>query len=252
MPDTFAITIIFIVIATAIAAFVRRVRRDKCLKDFAGYTVTLEPINGATDRGRLHVENTGLVFRYTQAIESETGQIRSSRLVYKAEYGTIYALVRFHENLSEENRTKRQRDLERTYHPSLEMRFKRRTLNVFKTIRDSIAEVVTLLLAQVKKTPGAGKVLAGQDKYVNQMQQEALGAVGTSYEPLLEPYIGHRVLVEVKARDQQRELSGILKEYTAEFIEIMDVDYSLTPEQTHSKADLILPRTHATVRHLAE
>ena len=112
--------------------------------------------------------------------------------------------------------------------------------------------MVTLLLAQVKKTPGAGRVLTGQDKYMSQMQQEALSVVGTSYEPLLEPYIGHQVLVEVKARDQRRELRGILKEYTAEFIEIMDVDYAPTPEEPKRKADMILPRTHSVVRHLAE
>jgi len=32
MPDTFAIPVIFIVVATGVAAFVRRIRRDKCLR----------------------------------------------------------------------------------------------------------------------------------------------------------------------------------------------------------------------------
>ena len=35
MPDTFAITIIFIIIVTVIAAFVRGRSRDKCMKDFS-------------------------------------------------------------------------------------------------------------------------------------------------------------------------------------------------------------------------
>ena len=126
------------------------------------------------------------------------------------------------------------------------------TVHIFKTIRDSIAEVIALLMTQVKKSPGAGKVLASQDKYVTQMQQQALGVVGTSYEPLLEPNIGHLVLVEVTARDQRCELYGILKKYTADFIEIMDVDYTATPEQVSRKADISIPRTHGVVRHLAE
>ena len=250
--DTFGITVIFIFIATGIAAFVRRIRRDKCLTDFKDYVVTIEAINGDTDQGRLHVENTGLAFRYNQQTQTAEGLLRTSRLLYKGEFNTLYALVRFHDQLGDENRKRRLRELERTYHPNFRRRLKRKILNVFKSIRDSIGEVVTLLLAQVKKTPGAGRVLTGQDKYMSQMQQEALSVVGTSYEPLLEPNIGHQVLVEVKARDQRRELRGILKEYTAEFIEIMDVDYAPTPEEPKRKADMILPRTHSVVRHLAE
>jgi hypothetical protein len=252
MPDTFAITVIFIVVATGIAAFVRRIRRDKCLKDFQGYIVTLKDVNGNMDQGRLHVENTGLAFRYSRPSQTEDGQMRTGRLLYKAEYSSLYALVRFHDDLDGANRRKRQRDLERTYHPHLGRRWRRKILNVFKTIRDSIGEVVTLLLAQVKKSPGAGRVLAGQDKYISQMQQEALGMVGASYEPLLEPCIGHQVLVEVTARDSRHELRGILKDYSAEFVEIMDVDYAPDPERPPRKADLILPRSHGVVRYYAE
>lgn len=252
MPDTFAITVIFIVVATGVAALVRRIRRDKCLKDFQGHIVTLEEIGGNTDQGHLHVENTGLAWRYAQEHRPEGGPVRTGSLLYKAEYSRLYALVRYHDDLDEEHRHARQRDLERTYHPNLGRRWRRKALNVFKTIRDSISEVVTLLLAQVKKSPGAGRVLTGQDRYVAQMQQEALGVAGTSYEPLLEPCIGHQVLVEVSAHDPPLELRGILKEYTADFLEIMDVDYTPDATQPQRKADLIMPRSHAIVRFYAE
>ena len=42
MPDTFAITIIFIVLSTVVAAFFRGRSRDKCLKDFSNNVVTVE------------------------------------------------------------------------------------------------------------------------------------------------------------------------------------------------------------------
>ncbi|MFC1766917.1 hypothetical protein ACFL6U_33185 [Planctomycetota bacterium] len=252
MNDTFGITVIFIVIATGVAAFVRRIRRDKCLKDFEDFLVTLEETGGSSDQGRLHVENTGMALTYVHLKDSSEGHPRRSRLVYKSEYGALYALIRYHDELSEANREKRAQDLERTYHPGFRRRLRRRTLNVFKTIRDSISEVVSLLLAQVKKSPGAGKMLAGQDKYVGQMQKEALDVVGTSYEPLLEPYIGHQVLLEITAREQRRELRGILKDYSADFIEVMDVNYTMIPDETARIADLIIPRAHGVVRHLAE
>ena len=62
MPDTFAITIIFIILSTVVAAFVRRKSRDKCLKDYLHDLVTLEETTGKIIRGKLRVENTGLEF----------------------------------------------------------------------------------------------------------------------------------------------------------------------------------------------
>ncbi|MCH7658266.1 MAG: hypothetical protein IIB05_08115 [Bacteroidetes bacterium] len=46
MPDTFAVIIIFIILSTVVAAFVRRRSRDKCLKDFLHDLVTLEKTTG--------------------------------------------------------------------------------------------------------------------------------------------------------------------------------------------------------------
>ena len=86
-------------------------------------------------------------------------------------------------------------------------------------------EVVNMLISQAKKATPAGTVLSSQDKYVSQMKQELMGSVGTSFEPLLEKYIGHKVVLELIKGDKILEYCGVLKEYTAEFIEIMDVDY---------------------------
>ena len=63
--NPFVITVIFIVVSTVVAAFIRRVRRDKCLKDFTGDMVTLEEVDGDLICGKLAVENTGLEFVYS-------------------------------------------------------------------------------------------------------------------------------------------------------------------------------------------
>ena len=57
MPYT-AITIVFIAVAAAVAAFVRKRSRDKCLRDFEDNMVTLEEASGKIVWGRLRVENT--------------------------------------------------------------------------------------------------------------------------------------------------------------------------------------------------
>jgi hypothetical protein len=113
-------------------------------------------------------------------------------------------------------------------------------------------EVVNLLMSQAKKATPAGAVLASQDKYVSRMKQDLISSAGTSYEPLLEQYIGHKVVLEMIAGDKLCEYRGILKDYTADFIEIMDIDYEQAEAGSAKKADLVIPRKHGLVRHFAE
>ena len=252
MPDTFAITVIFIVLATLVAAFIRRRSRDKCLKDFSQTMTTLEKTDGKIIWGKLNVENTGLEFVYPVKHKDKDGHDETSYILYKYEYSNIAALIRYHDELSERGKTERQKELKRTYHPALLRRLKRKIQNVFKTVRDSVMEIVNMLISQAKKTTPAGAVLTSQDKYVSKMKQELMGSVGTSFEPLLERYIGHRVVLELLKGDKIFEYCGVLKEYTAEFVEIMDVDYKVKEDQSVRKADLVVSRKYGVVRHLGE
>ena len=251
MPYT-AITIIFIVLSTVVAAFIRRRSRDKCLKDFSETIVTLEETGGKIIWGKLNVENTGLEFIYPDRHEDKEGHDETSFILYKYEYPKIAALLRFHDQLSESNKRKREEELNRTYHPGLLRRLKRRIQNAFKTVRDSVMEVLNMLISQAKKASPAGAVLTSQDKYVTQMKQELMGSVGTSFEPLLERYIGHKVVLELAKGDKIFEYCGVLKEYTAEFIEIMDVNYKVKEDEPAKKSDLVVLRKYGVIRHLGE
>jgi len=250
-----ALTIIFIVLSALVAIFVRRVTRDRCLKNFAGNTITLERVDGLTISGKLDVENTGLEFVFSDQEtkrEPAHGPLKTSYLLYKSEYPHIQALVRYHDKLSDKNQRRRERELKRIYHPGPQRRCRRSIKNVFKTLRDSVMEIINIIVSQAQKHGPAGSVMASQDKYVSKMKTSLTGSIGTSYEPLLERYIGHRVVTLVSRGDQTVEYCGILKEYTADFIEVMDVDYATQPEQSPQKADLIIPRTRGIVRHLGE
>jgi len=247
-----ALTIIFIILAAGIGAFVRKRSRDKCLRDFERNMVTLEQTSGKTIWGRLRVENTGLEFVYPEKYKDRQGHDETSYILYKYEYPNIAVVVRFHDELSEQNKRAREKELKRTYHPGFWRRLKRRILNVFRTVRDSVVEIINLLISQAKKATPAGKVLTSQDKYVSQMKQELMTSAGTSFEPLLERYIGHKVVLEMIKGDKILEYCGVLKEYTAEFIEIMDVNYAVKPDQPTRTADLVVPRKLGLIRHLAE
>ena len=252
MPDTFAITIVSIIIFTVFAAFIKGRSKDKCLRDFSQNLITLEEKSGEVTCGNLHVENTGLELVYPAKHRGKSGHDESSYILYKSEYPSIEALIRYHDELSEENKKKRRKDLERTYHPNALRRLNRKIQNFFKTVRDSVMDMVNLLISQAKKASGVGAVMTSQDKYVSQMKQQLAGSLGTAFEPLLERYIGKTVVLELKKGDKIFEYPGVLKEYTAEFIEIMDIDYKAKEDQLARKADLVVPRHSGTIRHLGE
>ncbi|MBE0534279.1 MAG: hypothetical protein IH624_01320 [Phycisphaerae bacterium] len=250
--DPLTVTIIFILVAGSVGAFVRGRRRDKCLKDFAGYLITMEEPSGKRVWGRLRVEATGLELVYAAKHADADGHVEGSFILYKNEFVNVQALLRFHDDLTDGQRRRREMDLKRTYHPGALQRLKRRTMNVFRTIRDSVAEVVNVLLSQAQKRSVGGGILVGQDKYVSQMKDELIASVGTSYEPLLERHIGHVVVVEMVRGNAVREYPGVLKEYTADFVELMDVNYETGEGLPAKKADVIVPRRCAAVRHLGE
>lgn len=252
MLNPVIITILFIVLSTFVGAFIKGRKKDKCLKAFRGFIITLEDVSGKRIWGRLNIEATGMELTYTQPHNDADGHLESSYLLYRYEYGNISALIRYHDYLSEANRKRRDVELEKTYHPGRLRRSRRKIANIFKTVRDSVMEVSNVLLSQAKKTTGAGAVLSTQDKYVSQMKNEVIGSADTSYEPLLERHIGQRVVAEFLHEEQPVEMIGVLKDYTSEFVEMLDVEYWTGTDDKRKKADIILPRKRAVVRHLAE
>ncbi|MFH1360957.1 MAG: hypothetical protein ABIJ41_08025 [Candidatus Omnitrophota bacterium] len=252
MQDTFAITIIFIICSAFIAAFIKGRSKDKCLVEFSGDRVTLEQTSGKTIWGKLIVETTGLEMIYPKAHKDQDGHDETSYILYKGEYPTIQAIIRYHEDLDEKRRLKRDNELKKTYHPNFYRRAKRKMLNLFKTVRDSMMDVVNMVIDLAKKRTPAGALMTSQDKYVSQVKQEMIGFVGTSYEPLLERHIGAKVVLEVNKNGKKYEFVGILKDYTADYIELMDVNYRLSQESPPKKADVVVPRQYTFVRHLGE
>jgi len=214
--------------------------------------VTLEETTGKIVWGRLGVENTGLELTYSAPHKDKSGHIETSYILYKHEYPNIQTLIRYHDELDESSNNQREKELMRAYHPTGLRKLGRRIRNFFGTVRDSVMDVVNLLIGQAQKRAPGGSILTSQNKYVSQMKQELVGSVGTTFEPLLERHIGKKVVFELTKDDKTLEYPGVLKEYSMDFIEIMDVIYRIKEEEPARKADLIILRKHGGVRHLGE
>jgi len=251
MPDTFLLTVIFIVLTTIITAFVKGKSRDRCLIDLSGDEVDLEMISGKNIWGRLIVESTGLEFKYSEPNKDADGHDEYSYLLYKAEYAQIQSIVLYHDKLDKKRKEVRLKEIQKTHNPNFIRRSKRKIRNFFATVRDAILEVINLFVGQAKKFTPAQAVSGGQDKYVNQMKDKLFGLSATAYEPLLEKHIGRKVVLEFLRNSKVEEYVGVLKDYTAEFIEILDVNYKKEGQEIR-KADFVVPRSVGLVKHLAE
>ncbi len=251
MQDTFAITIGLITFFTVVAAFIKGRCRDKCLKDFSHDPVILEEASGCKIKGTLRVENTGFEIVYEKGFRTDKGHLETSYLMYKKEYPNILVLKRRYDELDGKGKKLRDKELAKVYHPGIMRRLKRKVQNVFKTVRDSTIDVINVFIGQAKKIASVGAVMNSQEKYVSKLRQEMVSTIGTAYEPLLERYIGHKVIFHVINGDVTSEHEGVLKEYTAEFIEIMDTDYPVDGESLKG-VDMVIPRAYGIVRHSGE
>jgi hypothetical protein len=251
MPDTFAITIIFIVLSTITGAFIKGRSKDKCLINLSGYPVTLQKADGKTIWGNLRVENSGIELVYSKPHLDEEGHTESSYILYKNEYDQIKTIIRYAGDLDPALAKKREASLEKTKKPNRIFKLSRRIRNFFGTVRDSLMEVVGLAMGRIK-TSTAGQVMQGQDKYVTQMQQQAIGAITNSYEPILERYLGKKIVLSIVEEGKKKEYPGILKEYTTSFIEVMGTRHTRGEGKEPQDADMIVPRTLGIVRHAVD
>lgn len=222
--NAFYLTLLFLLLSTLIGTFISGRKKDKCLKDFSGFHTTLKEKGGKNTWGNLHVEKTGLELLYKDDYIDQD-HVEKSYILYKNEFVNIFILFRFLDELNRNNKQKRDREKNRIYHPSFIRRNLRSLRNIFNTINDRIKEVFSLFMGQMKKAGSVGNVIGGREQYIDRVQTDLTGVVQHAYDPLLEKLIGKKVVFEVNKDGSFIEYVGILKEYTAEFIEFFDVIY---------------------------
>ncbi len=243
--DAFTITIIIIIVTTLIASYIRRITKDKCLKSFEGFTVTIELADRSKYCGKLEVESTGLEVIFREQM-NENDIPKMSHIIYKEEFAGLFGVFRYHDELTKRGVERRTAALKKTYHPTAVRRMKRRIANFFKLVKDSMIEIANTLSGKLKTT-SAGSVLTGNEKYTTKLNQELVNTIDASYDPLLEKYIGNIVVVFIKHPEGLLKLRGVLKEYTQNYVELLDVDYI-----DGRKCDTVFPRRVCDVRGLGE
>ena len=220
---SFFISIGLVFLLGLIGAYLRSMVRDRCLKSWDGFHITVERADGKVIWGVMHLEPSGMELSYLDTIQDEK-HIESTFLIYNSEYKNIQAIYRYADKLSEWGKKQRAQDVEKSFHPGPLRRLGRKMRNFLSTATDSLNEVVGVVLGRVQKS-GSRFMTEKDSATLGKLSGQVIGQTGSMYDPLLERYIGRRVVVELAEGNEVHEHVGIFKNYSADFIELLEVQY---------------------------
>jgi hypothetical protein len=96
--------------------------------------------------------------------------------------------------------------------------------NFLSTATNSLNEVLNVVLGRVQKS--GGRYMTDKDgAAISKLGGQVLGEVGTVHDPMLESLVGQRVVVEWLEENVVHEHVGILQDYSADFLLLLDVQY---------------------------
>ncbi len=227
----FYVTLLFIFLTAIVTAVATKWSRDKCLKFFHRYHVTLERARGQTIWGQLKVFSAGVEVVYDHPFVDPRGRKKTSFMIYQHELEQqVLSLFRYHDELDDAQRQKRDRQVNRTFNPGPIRRLMRGVRNFVNTLRDAFNAAIGAAIGQFQRMNPASAVLNTSAGNVTQIGQTLLGKfAGNAYEPLLEQYIGRPVILDVadpiNPNNATVEYTGYLGDYTQQFIAILNVSH---------------------------
>jgi len=239
----FYLTLLFIFLTAIVTAVLTKNARDKCLKLFHHYHVTLERLRGQTSWGRLRVFSSGVEIVYDHPYVDHRGRRKTSYLMYQQELDQqLLSVLRYHDELDAEHQKLRLKQVHRTFNPGPLKRFARSVRNFVNTLRDAFNAAIGAVVGQYQRMNPSSMIIGSQGQSVTQIGQSLLGRFANAYEPLLEQYIGRAVILDVadpvNPNNATVQYAGYLADYTQQFIAVFNVEHRTAEEATIDLPDV--------------
>ena len=223
MDSSTLLTVLVILAVATLLALVRARRRDRCLKAFDRFPITLATHNQYMTWGKARIHSTGMELTYPSPVVAAEGHLERSLIYYREQYADLHALYRCPEGLTEEDRVRRETLIEQTMHPGILRRLWRWIRNWMGMVRDALLQSVGMIVGVAKARAPAGALIGRHDQQVQSISTEVIQHTGNSFDPLLEQHLFSQVVVQVTGPEgTRRSYCGWLKDYTSDFIEILD------------------------------
>ena len=225
IDNALALTIIIVFLTAIINAFIRQRSKDKCLKDFEGYQVTLHLKNGKTVWGNLKIYSTDLELIYPKAYFDEKNKhFECSYIISNIELDAdLHSIHRYYWDLSKKNEIRRIKSIKKINSQNIFRIILRKTRNIINTLKDAFNKSINAFLGHYTSKIAGGKITGELSQFSN----EIINNVKNSYDSILEKYIGKIIIAEIIDEKGKTEYEGILKDYTAKYIELLNVNYSM-------------------------
>ena len=132
----------------------------------------------------------------------------------------------------------------------------RAALNFYNMLRDAFGQAAQAILGAITKDSSFSKV-KNSDKRMSEMQAGLTELVPNAWEPVLEKYRGHPIVVERKTSTGLIKESGILEDYSSKYLLVREVEVR-EPEllkflednpKLGTKHDLVYSRGTSMIRH---
>ncbi len=228
LGDVFWLTVLIVFVLGIVAAFVRLLQKDKCLKLLDDYHVTYLAGGRRTIWGDLRVSGGGLELVYDAPYRTRRGLAKSTSLIFADELNACVAVCRTVHGLTKKEQRARQKQIRRSFRPGLLRRLARWLRNVINTMRDAFVKALGLVAGQVAKARPVGGAISSQKGQVDELGATLVGVVGNAYEQLLERHIGRPVVLELAhpagADRPPVELPGYLVDYSDRFVAVFNVE----------------------------
>ena len=231
---------------------------DHCLKKFNKSRVVLPNGEGVWESGTLRVFAQGLEIDYEKPREESCGKFESL-VLHPSEVGKINYFLRPAPAPDTRAGVEWGRELERIRKPSFLDRVIRANLNFYNMLRDAFGQASQAILGAISKDSSVGKV-KNADKRAAEIGSGLTELVPNAWEPILEKYRGHQVVVERKCKEGLVKEVGVLEDYSSKYLLVREVvvrDRELLAYLTDNgaaedaKNDFLYARANAVVRHTA-
>jgi hypothetical protein len=219
--ETFWAAIGLLILIAIVVAVVNKRRRDRVLRMFNKYNVSLQRTDGNVVWGSLRVCPQGLEIGFISP--SPVGRyIKHSYLLHEQESNDILAIARWDGAISGKQIHKRFKQIKSRVKPNKLWLLWRCLCNWFNTFRDVFGKLFSMIVGQIAKQRPSASII-GQESTDRVKQWKA-----QNYEPLLERHLGKLVVVEIKIPTpdgpQCVEYSGYLGEYSESYIILLNTD----------------------------
>jgi len=243
--DSFLLSIIIISATGVIGAFIKGKHKDRCFKYFQGLNSHILRLDNKGIWGIFNIESNAIEVQFTETQPKEMNKLtfnKTNFILYKSEFKSITMLIHFVDTENNVEIEKREEELKKLLKPNIFKRIGRKVVIFFNVVKDALLEVAGSVMTKSKLSEG------NKEKLIDTFKDNSLNNYsGENHQPIWENYIGKHVVLEQIIDDKKQEYIGVLKEYSAKYILLFNVDY--TAEGKTKKADIIFPRRNATIRH---